>query len=357
MKKFWFFAAAAACVALTCCDKNSGPGPDDGEFDVLSKITDPVFLAYCQKMMAEDDMILVSSFHSGSPGRGIDVPAWDTDGDGKLSLAEAAAVTHIGFNYYRPNIENIRSLSGIEYFTGLTFLYCERLVELTPPDLSKNTALTELHLRRCNLPSLDVSKNTALTALLCERNQLTSLDVSKNPKLIWLLCNENPLTSLDFTNNPKLKYLHCAGNLSVSSLNITNNNELEELYCGGNQLTSLDVTEKTELKLLHCNHNQLTSLDVSKNPKLIALECNNNQLTSLDLSENAMLRLLDCEDNLLTSLDISKNLEIKGSCFFEGNPGDGSIFTFIYSREWRPSWDGSWTYNGATITVDVQHVD
>ncbi len=65
------------------------------------------------------------------------VQNWDTDGDGELSEAEAAAVTNLGsaFNYKR----NITSFDELSYFTGLTsigaeaFRNCTGLTSVTIP--------------------------------------------------------------------------------------------------------------------------------------------------------------------------------------------------------------------------------
>ena len=54
-----------------------------------------------------------------------------------------------------------KSLKGIEYFTELDSLKC-----------NKN-----------NLTSLDISKNTALEKVFCEDNNLTELDISQNTAL------------------------------------------------------------------------------------------------------------------------------------------------------------------------------
>jgi hypothetical protein len=140
------------------------------EEDVLELIPDPAFLAYCRSQM----------------------PYWDTNSNGKLSFAEAAAVTRILFGWWG----EIASLEGIEYFTGLIELSCN-YNQLTSLDVSKNTALTDLSCYGNQLTSLDVSKNTALTHLACFVNQLTSLDISKNTALEWLDCGSNQLTTLD----------------------------------------------------------------------------------------------------------------------------------------------------------------
>ena len=65
------------------------------------------------------------------------VANWDTDGDGELSKAEAAAVTDLG-EVFRKNTE-ITEFEELEYFTGLTsiddaFYNCSRLTYVTIPE-------------------------------------------------------------------------------------------------------------------------------------------------------------------------------------------------------------------------------
>lgn len=83
-----------------------------------------------------------------------------------------------------------RSLSGIEYFGGLTELYCH------------NNALTELV----------VSGFAELEYLNCRGNKITALDVSQNTELLRLSCYDNMLTGLDISKNIKLNTLWCDGN-------------------------------------------------------------------------------------------------------------------------------------------------
>ncbi|MCB2300567.1 leucine-rich repeat domain-containing protein [Clostridium tagluense] len=153
---------------------------------------------------------------------------------------------------------NISNLSGIEYFTALTTLYCGNN-KLTSLDVSKNTALTKLRCDINNLSTLDVSKNIALSDLICGNNNLTALDVSKNTALHTLSCENNDLTTLD----------------------VSKNTALHTLSCGNNKLTTLDVSKNTILAQLVCNMNNLTILDVSKNTALKDFSCANNELTTL----------------------------------------------------------------------------
>ena len=153
--------------------------------------------------------------------------SFDTDKDEYLSDAEIAAVKKIDVCN-----KDISNLKGIEHFTALTELRC-----------NKN-----------QLSAFNLSKNTALECLDCDDNQLTTLDVSKNTALKELYCNGNQLTALDVSNNTALEYLQCYGN----------------------QLTTLDVSKNTALLDLQCYYNKLTTLDVSTNKKLTQVVCFDN---------------------------------------------------------------------------------
>lgn len=218
---------------------------------------------------------------------------FDTDGSNALSREEIESVKTIGIYpaqlqpEYRVYNKNLR---GIEFFTGLTELYCpnNQLEEL---DLSKNTALREIQCFQNLLTSIVLPQGTSLKYLDCSDNLLSSIDVSTNTELNSFKCDHNRLASLDVTANSKLNYFHCSHNL----------------------LTSLDLTAVTGFDLyLSCDHNQLTSLDLSKNINLIGLDCSNNPLTGLDVSNNSRLHSLSCDSCQLTVLDVSKNKELAG---------------------------------------------
>ena len=232
------------------------------------------------------------------------VENFDTNKDSSLSDTEIAAVEAIDCSR-----KGITNLKGIEYFTALRLLKCNRN-QLTILDVDKNTALEKLYCSNNKLTSLDVSKNIALIALECYSNQLTSLDVSKNTALTYLDCDNNQLTSLDVSKSTALTELYCYNN-QLTSLDVDKNTALEKLYCDSNQLTSLDVSKNIALIALECYSNQLTSLDVDKNTALETLYCYSNQLTSLDVDKNTALEKLDCDSNQLTSLDVDKNTALE----------------------------------------------
>ena len=110
------------------------------------------------------------------------------DGTVKLTpgnLKKIWAVTELNIPF-----KNLISLSGIEWFTSLTYLQCS-FNFLTELDVSANTLLEELHCHHNHdqLTSLDVSGCTALTKLYCDHNQLISLDVSGCTALTKLYCD------------------------------------------------------------------------------------------------------------------------------------------------------------------------
>ena len=84
---------------------------------------------------------------------------FDTDGNGFISIAEAAQIEKIIYQQ-----TSTASLEGIEYRTSLKELKCDGN----------------------QLTTLDISHNTALTHLECYNNQLTTLDVSNCKNLQYL---------------------------------------------------------------------------------------------------------------------------------------------------------------------------
>ena len=228
---------------------------------------------------------------------------YDSNSDGKLSDNEISVIHEIVCN-----VQEIKSLKGIEYFSALEMLCCDQN-QLTSLDVSKNTKLVRLDCYYNELTSLDLSKNTSLKILYCWSNQFTSLDVSKNTALENLECQYNKLTSLDICMNTALTELNCWNN-QLMSLDVSKNTALTVLNCLSNQLTSLDISKNTKLVRVNCGSNKLTSLDVSRNTALTELYCYANQLESLDVSNNTALTKLNCFSNQLESLDVSRNIAL-----------------------------------------------
>ena len=222
---------------------------------------------------------------------------WTKESNGTVkltsqNLAKIRAVTELNLNDGSAGKEKLEDLSGIEYFTGLTYLNCG-YNNLTTLDVSDCTALTYLNCNNNNLTTLDVSGCTALTELDCRVNDLTTLDVSGCTALTTLNCGYNNLTTLDVTKNTALTTLNCDSN-DLTTLDVSGCTALTELVCRGNNLTTLDVSGCTALTSLNCYNNNLTTLDVTKNTALTRLYCGNNNLQRLDIRPLSRLSSLDC---------------------------------------------------------------
>ncbi len=226
-------------------------------------------------------------------------PEIDANNNGEITEKEAADYKGPINAFYT----NIKDLSDIKYFTGITSLNCNGN-ELKSIDLSKNTALEELYCSSNKLANLDLSYNKALKELGCSNNQLTRLDVSNCSELTNFSCFNNQLSSLELSNNVALTRLHCSSN-KLSRLDVSNCKILKELECYENQLTSLYVGSCTTLTELSCYDNRLSSLNISNCKILKELKCYENQLTGLDAGSCTTLTELFCYDNRLSSLNVS----------------------------------------------------
>lgn len=118
----------------------------------------------------------------------------------------------------------IKTLSGIEYFTNLTTLYCN------------NNAIKEL----------DVTPLRKLANLDCYGCKIENLNVSSNTNLVNLSCYTNRLETIDIAALTKLTHL----------------------YIADNRLTEVKINPLANLDLLECYRNRLTELDICPFPNL-----------------------------------------------------------------------------------------
>lgn len=271
--------------------------------NVLDAITDPVFKKYCTYRMKG-----VQADAEGNPHM-----PWDEDSDGVLSSMEASKVDWIGLSESE-NVTNIiggdkiQSLSGIEYFTGLEYLNCEKHY-IGSLDLTKNTGLTYLNINE-NLVEgvLDLSECTELTELYADLNffdgvdistctklkvislydsHITEISVSHCPDLERIDIHYNDITELDVSQNRSLKFFD-ADNCALASVDLTNNPELTSIAVYNNGLTddTFKLGSHPNLTFLGCGNNQLTRLDVSGFPKLTNLQAGDNHITEITGLEN-----------------------------------------------------------------------
>ena len=125
----------------------------------------------------------------------------DTDGDGKISAAEAEKVLVLKIGKIDAD-----ALLALHRFPNLERLEI-REIDASSLDLSKNRKLKHLICCGCNITVLDLSKNVALEYVDCSSNQLTTLDVSKNTSLDNLYCDYNPLKTLYVMADHKFGHL------------------------------------------------------------------------------------------------------------------------------------------------------
>ena len=280
--------------------------------------------------------------------------------DGTVTLTEANrnAMENVWGSLIITNNQNLKDMSGIEYFTNVSTLYCFSNKNLTSLDVSGMSSLTTLDCNRCALTSLNVSGLTMLTTLECYDNAtLTSLDASGLSSLETLRCNNCALTSLNVSGLSKLTRLDCFYN-KLASLDVSDLSSLETLQCSYNKLTSLDVSNLTNLQKLQCDVNYLTSLNVNGLSSLTQLYCSGNFLTSLDVSTLSSLATLFCNDNKLSRLDITSNALLTGlQCGNQTNAaGKSQTLTLILTSAQETKWDNTWKnwdYN-ADVTAEVK---
>ncbi len=204
----------------------------------------------------------------------------DENGDGEISMSEAALVSKIDVDNETSN-EKINSVDELKYFVKLEELSCGNN-EIAELDISQNYSLTILACFNNMITKLDVKENLSLALISCYSNQLSSLDVSNNTMLTMLICSDNKLREINIGTLPLIA-LYCDDN-ELTSLDLSGLPALINLICHNNYLRDIDVSSNTILNVLHCQENELTSLDVSANIELVELACCQNNLTSLDVS-------------------------------------------------------------------------
>ena len=277
-----------------------------------------------------------------------------------LSVSEGDDITEEvieGLTMLDVSDKSIADLSGIEYFTALTTLYCQinqisdkAMTSLIAalPDLSGNEAkglmLTEeTNPRKGALYALDFTdenEQNVCTAEHVEAANAKGWTVYCKRASGWeeyngaksgILLNEVFFPDANFRSelsdlfeivegDEVTENMIATGMLMIQKSSIADLagieyfTNLRTLLCGENPLTLLDVSKNTKLQRLNCKgygQGLLASLNVSGCAILETLECDDNQLTSIDASNNPELYMLSCNNNQLSSLDFSKNTKLE----------------------------------------------
>ena len=238
--------------------------------------------------------------------------------DSNLSIEELEGVKSLSMDD-----KNIGDLTGVEYFTELTYL-----------SVDKNS-----------LTTLNISNNKKLQHLYCAENQLTSLDVSNNPELNVLSCRDNNLTSLDVSNHTSLNNLNCSGN-GLTSLDVSNCPALTSLTCHSNKIrgaamdnlvNALPTVPSGKKGNLYVNNAQIS-------PDLDNVISTSQAAVAADKGWKVQIQL-----NSLTRQDYAGAIEINSENFPDGN------FRAIVSGKDVDSYqDGYLTYTELQPVTELQ---
>lgn len=187
---------------------------------------------------------------------------------------------------------NLASVSGVEHFQSLKYLYLYTNSIYTIDSLP--ASLLYLDIRANFIGSLK-SLPQNLKTLICSGNFLFSIDTLP-ATLERLHASYNPINNIHKLP-PNLKFLDVTGSTltSIDSLPAS----LEKLFAGNNHLISLPALP-AGLITLYCQNNQLSNLPQLPNG-LFDLNCSNNSLGSLgNLPLN--LGILNCQNTQIHTL-------------------------------------------------------
>lgn len=148
---------------------------------------------------------------------------------GDITIEELASIKELNCIY-----KNIKSLKGLEYFTGLKVLNC------------------------CGnkLRYLDVSNNRLLEKIDCSKNIIKKINLRNTNRLVELNCGYNRLTKLDLSYSNNLSKLYCHCN-QIRTLIIILNYVLEDIYCFNNPLDGRCFNHKQTIINFKCDQRQL----------------------------------------------------------------------------------------------------
>ena len=308
---------------------------------------------------------------------------WDKEIDGtvRMNWQNMKIIKEVTELYL--NNENLSSLDGIEYFTGLEYLTCSNN-RLTALDVGNLHNLKKLYCYNNQIETGKLILPPQLTYLSCSDNRLEQLDETVLPAgLTELYCQNNPLTKLEVGTLTKLTKLGCAGGqltrLSVNGLteltylscgfnNLSHldiamggeeiNSNLEELHCQYNNLGYINVYEIKTLKALICDNNKISSLKLpystsTEQSPLFYLTCSGNNISRLDVSNYIKLTSLDCEKNEITELNITKLNGLTSTSFFRcgGQRNENNQIVLHLTSTQNTTWTKNWKkYNNGVET-------
>lgn len=282
-----------------------------------------------KRTKTDDEKATIEAFPDGL-FRDVVLELYDVDRNLVIDDDEKAAIAEETELYVYSL--GIASLTGIEFFKGLTELNC-----------SNNT-----------LTALDLSGNVKLIYLKCFANRIETLDVKKIPALNFIVLNYEPEETFDYAGNEEVIVFNYQdpyeGYWIVADPDVTILAELvqaseEEIQAtiakfpdpvfrkvvlfkydrDKNEALSDDemdaIAEETGLYLNYIcyefyeeDQRPLTESDKIKDltgleyfVNLEELDVSNHEIEEIDVTPFQSLRILFCRNNLLTELDVSGN--------------------------------------------------
>ena len=263
----------------------------------------------------------------------ICVTNWDTDGDGKLSKAEAAAVKTINSEFEN---KDITSLDELQYFTGITeiksftFSECTKLTRITLPNgvknIGQNAFVGDVKLEHITFPDNDGFQLGIHPFQRCL--SLTTITLPKN--LTWMIGNP-------FTQCHKLTEIRVdAANKNMESIDgvVYANGSSLAAYPNGKDLEEYTIADGTVSILIN-------AFSYSKNLKKVNIPASVTTISSGAFS--------DCSN--LTSIELPADLEILGSNAFSYTNLKTVISNDATPFEIADNVFSTDTYNSATLFV------
>ncbi len=241
---------------------------------------------------------------------------FDTDGDGQISAAEAAAVTEIDLDECGLSDGD---LNGLEAFPVEKLIISNN--KFKSFDVSKFEKLTWLNANNNALTTLTIP--TSMLHVEAAHNQIETVSVpSYSAKAQYVDLSYNKLKAFSMQYASGLKYADLSHN-SLSSFSVYGAYGIETIDASHNALTgSQNLSSFSSLKTADFADNQLTGVSLGSATKLESVDLSNNKFTQLDITsaiKSTTLRLIDLTGNSDFNLliigagnTLPETLEIRG---------------------------------------------
>ena len=292
------------------------------------------FSAYCDS----DEIVYIPD--EALKSRMVSYVDIDPNRDGEVTYGEALAFTG---SFSTGSSQLINDMTGIEALENMTGLEIRILspASISELDLTTLTQLTSLTVDQSidgGLTGLDLSKNTLLENLTIRRIPVGGLDPGIYPNLTYFNCQSCELTSVDLSTNLMLETLLLYYN-DFPVIDLSSNTSLTSLNLDYNNLNSLDVSSLMGLESLSASGNNFTELDVSMLTQLVDIELFESNVVFIDLSNSNLL----------------ETINIYGGDGTEGEPQRGKLEELILPSDPTELWNVVLEYNNLQ-TIDLSTI-